>query len=247
MLFLYKLDRAFPLDYIRVLFYTDLSNNFNKDFILTLNKIPYIKIMCILFFKYCRSNSNITADVLSDFNKAIDCIFPTIEKLFFAMLTSKYPLEKLDKYLETHCKIAIENQPVNTSVNNPNHSSKSLFDPVRSLFYIENSTTPYMYVNSNDAKTDLPTLFTRFVKEFPYKTNESSFDIYNREMGYCDPISYEGIPFTIHNKRDFWTFMNMYLRLPPNQEDLKPSSDISNRTELLLSVAEILNDIIDFD
>jgi len=199
-----------------------------------LSKVPYINIRCYLYRQYRNEYSKYH---LSDFDKAIDTIFPAIEKLFFAMLTSQYPLDKLDKYLETHLK----------SLNNHNYTSNALFDPTCGLFNFQDSNTPHISFYRDEKKTDLPTLFIRFVKKFPYLTDESSFYNYNKLNGNAGAIPYENIPFTIHNRKDFWTFMNMYLKLPPDQEGSESSSEISNRYELLLSVTEILNNIIGHD
>ena len=96
------------------------------------------------------------------------------------------------------------------------------------------------FLNLNDT---LPTTFDKFVKDFPYMTPEAVYGMYDKLLGNTIPVDYNGLPFTIHNKTDFWIFMNNYLRLPTVNEDDLHRARITNRTELLLAVSEVLNSI----
>ena len=244
ILYLYKLNRAFPVLYLQTILSSNYSYNFDKGFILTLSKIPDIVVRCEL---YAESYHKSRIFGLQDFDKALDCVFPDIENLFFAMLTSKYSLEDLDKHLQSYfekeSEKESEKQTEYTPATNGNVSSKKLFDPTCSLFSSimdRYNAMKLPFLNLNDT---LPTTFDKFVKDFPYMTPEAVYGMYDKLLGNTNPVDYTGLPFTIHNKTDFWIFMNNYLRLPTVNEDDLHRARITNRTELLLAVSEVLNSI----
>ena len=244
-LYLYKLSRVFPIQYLRTILTPSFSSNFNKDFILILNKIPDISIRSAL---YTKSYHKFRGFKLCDFDRAIDCIFPDIEKLFFAMLTSKYSLECLDKYLQLYSKKEIEDQLNNATSDSSNTTSKKLFDTNQGLFHTQNSHDTFLRnILTIDDSIPLNKVFEIFVKNFHYENIETILGLVNRLNLQAGTIEYDRFPITIHNKSDFWTFMNMYLKLPPDQNNHDSVSHITTRTELILDIAEILNHIVGID
>lgn len=175
ILFLYKLNRAIPLDFLSIIFTPSYYSNFDEDIILRINAIGDTDWKWSIYNGYGNDPLLLT-------NESIEDVFRHIEKHFLAQLTSKYSLEELDRYLSAYL---VEHRTTN---------EKSPAEEIESHFLsyyfsiVNNIHTCVDPINNDNAKnskkkendnhkTGLPLLFEQFVSEFRY---ESSNNILNR-------------------------------------------------------------------
>lgn len=175
ILFLYKLNRAIPLDFLSIIFTPSYYSNFDEDIILRINAIGDTDWKWSIYNGYGNDPLLLT-------NESIEDVFRHIEKHFLAQLTSKYSLEELDRYLSAYL---VEHRTTN---------EKSPAEEIDSHFLsyyfsiVNNIHTCVDPINNDNAKnskkkenanykTGLPLLFEQFVSEFRY---ESSNNIFNR-------------------------------------------------------------------
>ena len=163
ILFLYKLNRAIPLDYLSIIFTPPSDSNFDEDTILRINAIGDTIWKFLLYNKYFN-------DSLLSPNGAVEDDFNLIEKRFLAQLTSRYSLEELDRYLSEYLA---EHRAIEEK--SPAEEIESQFlSNYRSILNAYN-IHPYLEISNSNEKDrqniGLPSLFERFVFEFRYESN----------------------------------------------------------------------------
>ncbi len=172
LLFLYKLNRAIPLDYLSIIFTPPSDSNFDEDTILRINTIGDTDWKFLLYNGYYN-------DSLLSPNKPIEDAFSLVEKHFLAQLTSKYSLEELDRYLSAYL---LEHRTINGE--SPAEEIESRFlSYYHSILNAYNIYPSVKIVGNNDSdskkeETDrqdigLRSLFERFVLDFRYEINEN--------------------------------------------------------------------------
>lgn len=163
ILFLYKLNRAIPLDYLSIIFTPPSDSNFDEDTILRINAIGDNIWKFLLYNKYFN-------DSLLSPNGAVEDDFNLIEKRFLAQLTSRYSLEELDRYLSAYLA---EHRAIEEK--SPAEEIESQFlSNYRSILNAYN-IRPYVEISNSNEKDrqniGLPSLFERFVFDFRYESN----------------------------------------------------------------------------
>ena len=251
MLFMYRLNRTFPLDYLSTIFSTDNLDHFDPALITVFNRIPDIKLRCRLYNSYHQVPVGLLKIV-------IDTVFPLLEKTFFALLAGKCSFEALDQHLDKYFKLPLGSVTTHTLSHEKNTTSlaKNITNNITLIYehskdvcdekikYLSKKTK---YKN----RTTLEALLLFFIGQFNYTDDDDIFKAYDYLIGqktseiYKRP--YSTSLFSIYSKRDLLNYISEHINIPEEQTDMDfPSPFIYDRRQLLKKTAEILNVIIDY-